>query len=216
MRLNTLIAACAATATATAIAAIAAAATPMAAAAGQSVVAGGCRVQANATVSPGLTLTSHAFQYHYRGKLDLRVYTGKGAAKAGTISAGEPINIHGHKYQEPAPTGTGTCLGTAAQGYDFAHWKNGTQTIVQFSTTSSNGGPTHLTGSVIPSLQLQAINPPAGAPKTITFKTTNFVGQNVVGLLTFKASDPALCGKPQGVTSATVTGVLGHVGLIGG
>jgi hypothetical protein len=215
MRLKTLIAACAGT-TAAIAATVAATATPMAAAAGESVVAGGCRVQANAKLSPGLTLTSRAFQYHYRGKLDLCVYTGKGAAHGGTISAGEPISIHGHEYQEPVPAGTGTCLGTAAEGYDFARWKNGTQTIVQFSTTSSNGGPTHLTGSVVPSLQLQAINPPAGAPKTITFKTTNFVGQNVVGLLAFHASDPTLCGKPQGVTSATVTGVLGHVGLIGG
>jgi hypothetical protein len=187
-----------------------------ASAAGHSVVAGGCRVQANATVTPGLTLTASPFQYSYRGKLSLCVYTGKGAAKGGTITAGEPITIHGHKYQEPRPTGTGTCLGTAAQGYDFARWNNGTQTIVQFSTTSSGGGPTHLTGEVIPSLRLQAINPPAGAPKTVTFKTTNFVGQNVVGLLTFHASDPSLCGKPQGLTRATITGVLGHVGLIGG
>jgi hypothetical protein len=212
MRFNTLIAACAGTASAIVVTA----ATTMAAAAGQSVVAGGCRVQANATVSPGLTLTAHAFEYRYRGKLNLCVYTGKGAAKGGTISAGEPITIHGHDYQEPAPTGTGTCLGTAARGYDFARWKNGTQTIVQFSTTSKNGGPTHLTGSVIPSLQLRGIHPSARAPKTITFKTTNFVRQNVVGLLTFHASDPSLCAKRQGVTSATVTGVLGHVGLVVG
>jgi len=212
MRLNKVIAACVGTTAALA----ATAATPIAAATGESVVAGGCRVEANAKVSPGLTLTSRAFEYHYRGKLDLCVYTGKRAANGGTISAGEPISIHGHEYREPEPTGTGTCLGTTAEGYDFARWKNGTQTIVQFSATSSNGGPTHLTGSVISSLQLQAINPLAGAPTTATFKTTNFVGQNVVGLLVFQASDPSLCGTPQGVTSATVTGVLGHVGLIGG
>jgi hypothetical protein len=47
-------------------------------------------------------------------------------------------------------------------------------------------------------------------------KTTDFVGQNVVDLLNFHASDPLLCGKPQELTSATITGVLGHVGLIGG
>jgi hypothetical protein len=208
MRVTKTLATClgiaAATATATA-----------AAAAGRSVVAGGCRVQANATVTPGLTLTARTIRYSYRGRLSLCVYTGKGAAKGGSISAGEHVTIHGRTYQEPLPTGTGTCLGTAAQGYDFARWNNGTQTIVEFSTTS-RGGQTRLTGSVVPSLRLQAVHPSPGEPTSTTFKTTNFVGQNVVGLLDFHAADPSLCGKPQGLTHATLTGVLGHVGLVGG
>jgi hypothetical protein len=189
-------------------------ATAAAGAAGPSVVAGGCRVQADVTVTPGLTLASRPFQYSYRGGLSLCVYTGTGAAKGGTITAGEPITIHGHTYQEPRPTGSGTCLSTVAQGYDFAHWKNGTQTIVKFATTSASG-ETHLTGSVIPSLQLPAVHPSAGAPASTTFKTTRFVGQEVVGLLVFHASNPALCSKPQGLSRATITGVLGHVGLNG-
>jgi hypothetical protein len=117
MRSTKTLVACLGVAAATA----AATTTTTAAAAGQSVAAGGCRVQANATVMPGLTLTTRSFRYAYRGQLSLCVYTGKGAAKGGTITAGEPITIHGRKYQEPRPTGTGTCLGTEAQGYDFAH-----------------------------------------------------------------------------------------------
>jgi hypothetical protein len=184
-------------------------------AAGPSVVAGGCRVRADATLSPGLTLSSHAFEYAYRGKLNLCVYTGKGAARGGTITAGEQIEIGGHLYQEPVPTGTGTCLGTTSRGYDFARWSNGTQTIVQFSTASASG-VTRLSGSVIQSLRLRAVHPSAGEPSSAAFPTTNFLGQDVVGRLDLRPSDPSLCGKPQGLTHATITGVLGHVGLIGG
>lgn len=182
---------------------------------GPSVVAGGCSVRANAALTPGLTLSSHDFRYAYLGNLSLCVYTGKGAANGGTITAGEQIKIHGHLYQEPVPTGAGTCLGTTSQGYDFARWSNGTQTIVQFTTTNSNG-VTRLAGSVMPSLRLRAVHPAAHEPNSTTFTTTNFPGQDVVGRLDLRPSDPSLCGKPQGVTHASITGILGHVGLIGG
>jgi hypothetical protein len=172
------------------------------------VVAGGCRVQADAVLSPGLTLTSQPFTYHYKGTLNGCAYTGKGAPKGGSITAGEPITINGRRYQEPVPTGTGTCLGTATTGYDFARWADGTQTIVKFTTSSAGAGTTNLAGTIVPKLTLPAIG--SSGPST-TFKTTRFIGQQAFGTLTFHASDPALCGS-SGLTAARITGILGHVG----
>jgi hypothetical protein len=68
-------------------------------------------------------------------------------------------------------------------------------------------GATHLTGSVVPSITLKTVD---GASST-TFKTTRFAGQVVVGLLRFAAKDPSLC-TTTGLTSAEITGLLGHVG----
>jgi hypothetical protein len=173
-----------------------------------SVVAGGCTVQASAKLS-GLTLTSQAFTYHYTGKLGGCVYTRKGGPKSGTITAGESIRIKGRLYQEPLPAGTGTCLKTQTSGYDFAHWADGTQTIVEFDTTGGSGG-THLVGKVIPQITLHALN----SSKTTTFTTNRFLDQQVVGLLKFKVANPLDCTKPAGLKRANITGVLGHVGLV--
>jgi hypothetical protein len=180
--------------------------TSAAAALPKPVVAGGCRVKAQAVVSPGLTLTAQDFSYHYTGKLTGCAYTRKGAPTGGVITAGETIRIKGKTYQEPIPAGNGTCLTTATSGYDFARWSDGTQTVVKF-TTSGGGGATHLTGSVEPSIALKTVD----GTRSTTFRTTRFTGQVVVGLLTFGAKDPSLCGS-TGVTSATITGLLGHVG----
>jgi hypothetical protein len=181
---------------------------PAVAGAASPVVAGGCRVRADAVLTPGLTLTSQPFTYHYKGTLTGCAYTGKGAPGGGSITAGEQITINGRRYQEPVPTGTGSCLGTSTTGYDFARWADGTQTIVKFTTTSAGAGATNLAGSIVPKLTLP---PVGGAGPSTTFKTTRFIGQQAFGTLKFQASDPALCGT-SGLTAAHITGILGHVG----
>jgi hypothetical protein len=170
------------------------------------VVAGGCRVKAEAAVTPGLTLRPQDFTYHYTGKLTGCAYTRKGAPTRGVITAGATIRIKGKTYQEPIPSGNGTCLTTMTSGYDFARWSDGTQTVVKFTTTGG-GGATHLSGSVVPSFALKTVD---GTGST-TFRTTRFAGQVVVGLLKFAAKDPSLC-TTTGVTSVGITGLLGHVG----
>jgi hypothetical protein len=170
------------------------------------VVAGGCRVDAQAALAPGLTLSAQDFSYHYTGKLTGCAYTRKGAPTGGVITAGATIRIKGKTYQEPIPTGNGTCLATTTSGYDFARWSDGTQTVVKFTTTSGDGA-THLTGSVVPNITLKTVD---GTGST-TFRTTRFAGQVVVGLLKFAAKDPSLC-TTTGLTSAGITGLLGHVG----
>jgi hypothetical protein len=171
------------------------------------VVAGGCRVTADAVLTPGLTLSAQPFSYHYTGKLTGCAYTGKGAPHGGTITAGEPITIDGKRYQEPVPSGTGTCLSTATTGYDFARWADGTPTIVKFSTNSAGDGTSNLAGTIVARLSLPAIGKPG---QSTTFKTTRFLGQRAFGSLVFHAADPSLCGT-TGLLKAHITGILGHV-----
>jgi hypothetical protein len=189
-----------------ALASVALVSTTAGAARPKPVVAGGCRIKAEAAVTPGLTLSAQDFSYHYTGKLSGCAYTRKGAPTSGVITAGATIRIKGKTYQEPIPSGNGTCLNTSTSGYDFARWSDGTQTVVKF-TTSSGDGATHLMGSVEPSYTLKTVD---GSSST-TFRTTRFGGQVVVGLLKFAAKDPSLC-TTTGLTSVGITGLLGHVG----
>lgn len=180
----------------------------VAAAAGKPpVVAGGCRVKAHAFVS-GLTFVAKPFSYHYTGRLTGCAYTRKGAPIAGTITAGEPIKIGGKTYQEPIPSGTGTCLSTNTTGYDFARWADGTQTIVKFETSGGGGTGTHLYGEIVPSLPLKAVD---GSGTTV-FKSNRFLGQVAVGKLLFKAKNAAQCASDPGLQEADISGLLGHVG----
>jgi hypothetical protein len=175
------------------------------------VVAGGCRVTANVRLTPGLTLSPKPFAYAYTGKLTGCAYTRPKAPDGGSISAGAQIKIGGRLYQEPMPSGTGTCLSTDTAGFDFARWADGTQTVVQF-TSAGGGGATHLTGEVVLGTTLQAAD---GSGATTTFKTTRFGGQQVIGLLTFHVPDASVCASADGLSAATITGLLGHVGPLG-
>lgn len=196
-----------------ALVALAAAANP-ATAATLDPVAGGCSVNAAATVKPGLTMASKPFTYSYTGTLSNCFYTGTGAvAHSGIISAGTTISIDGHLYQEPTPTGNGSCLATSATGYDFTRWDNGHQTIVQFSSTSV-GGITVVSGHVVDSLLLTAVDPGPGDPKTALFVTNQYNGQTVAGALDFGASNFTVCTTSAGLVNATITGELTHTRVV--
>jgi hypothetical protein len=116
--------------------------------------------------------------------------------------------IKGRRYQEPVPTGNGTCLGTATSGYDFARWADGTQTIVKFTTESAGAGVTNLIGTIVPRLTLPAVGDPG---RSTTFKTTRFTSHHAFGVLQFHPSDASLCSS-TGLTKVHITGLLGHVG----
>ena len=172
------------------------------------VVAGGCRVSAHAFVS-GLTLTPKPFTYHYSGRLTGCAYTKAGAPTGGTITSGEPIKIGAKTYQEPIPSGTGTCLATTTTGYDFAKWADGTQTIVRFETNSTGDGTgTHLYGEIVPSLTLKTLD---GSGSTV-FRSNRFLGQVAVGKLIFTPKDASQCQSEPGLQEVDISGLLGHVG----
>jgi hypothetical protein len=86
-------------------------------------------------------------------------------------------------------------------------WADGTRTVVQYSTTGA-AAAVHLSGTVIASVTLPAINPLPGQPTSTTVTTTRYAGASALGLLAFEPPDPTACAG-AGVTSAGISGTIG-------
>jgi hypothetical protein len=113
-------------------------------------------------------------------------------------------------YQEPIPTGNGSCGSSATSGTAIANWADGTTTVISYATTGALAA-VELTGSVVPSVNdgLASYTGPSQAPPAPTHavNTTRYAGQSAVGQLFFQPPDPTACGG-AGVTSAAISGVI--------
>jgi hypothetical protein len=169
---------------------------------------GGCELQGTAAFSPGLTSNSQSFNYSFHGALTSCNSTEAGSPASGQVSAGEVfIDALGFDYQEPVPTGTGSCESGTTQGTAIVTWGDSSRTVVRYSTTAV-AAAVHLTGQVIPSVTLNAINPLPGEPTSTVVNTTRYAGNSALGVLAFNA-DPAACNTPAGVATAGIAGFIG-------
>jgi hypothetical protein len=197
--------------------------------AGQAVLAapaaGACQLQGTAHLSPGLASTSQAFTYDFTGNLTGCQSNVAGAPATGVASAGVQVpetvtltNSTGGtttgtvQYQEPLPSGSGSCGSSTTSGQSLSQWADGTNTVVAY-TTSGSGPAVALVGTVQPSmtLSLVASSVPAGwtAPATFTIATTRFAaGNSAVAPLTFSPTDTSQNCATVPVTSASINGVV--------
>jgi hypothetical protein len=179
--------------------------------------AGSCQLQGTANFSPGLNSSSQSFSYNFGGNLSGCNSSESGVPTSGKVSAGQTVTqqvkntITGATdtvtYQEPVPTGTGGCGSSTTNGSALTTWSDGTQTVESYSTTGALAG-VHLSGSVVASMTLTAINPPAGDPTTFTITTNRFAGDTANGLLLFQPPDPTACNSPAGATTAAISGAV--------
>ena len=179
---------------------------------------GGCQLDGTAQFSPGLSTSSQPFNYSFGGALEGCQSSQSGAPASGTVSAGQTIDkqvtnlitgvTHTVTYQQPIPTGTGGCGSSTTQGEALSTWADGTTTVVSYSTTGALAA-VHLSGSVVPSMTLSAVNAEPGDPATFTIATTRYAGESAVGLLAFEPPDPTACTTPAGTATAGISGVLG-------
>jgi hypothetical protein len=167
--------------------------------------AGGCQLQGTASFSPGLGSTAQAFSYSFNGNLTGCRSTDATAPANGTVSAGEVVTIGGQQFQEPRPTGNGSCESSTTGGTAIVTWADGTQTVVQYNTTGA-AAAVHLQGTVAASVTLPAVNPLPGQPTSTTVTTTRYAGSSANGLLAFQPPDPTACNTPAGVTAAGISG----------
>ncbi|HEY3185916.1 MAG TPA: hypothetical protein VGJ70_00485 [Solirubrobacteraceae bacterium] len=125
------------------------------------------------------------------------------------MEAGKVVTdaVTGERFQEPVPTGTGSCASSTTSGIAIVTWGDGTATVVQYATTGA-AAAVHLSGDVIDSVTLPAINPLPGQPTSKTITTTRYAGQSALGLLAFQPPDPTAC-NAAGVTTAGISGVIG-------
>ena len=178
---------------------------------------GGCQLQGTANFSPGLNSSSQSFSYNFGGGLTGCNSSESGVPASGTVVAGQTLTeqVKNSKtgltdtvtYQEPVPTGTGGCASSTTSGLALTTWSDGTQTVESYSTTGALAG-VHLSGSVVPSMTLTAVNPPAGDPTTFTITTTRFAGDAANGVLLFQPPDPTACNSPTGATTAAISGTV--------
>lgn len=179
---------------------------------------GGCQLDGTAQFSPGLNSSSQSFAYSFGGALEGCQSSQSGAPASGTVSAGQTIDkqvtnsitgvTHTVTYQQPIPTGTGGCGSSTTQGEALSTWADGTTTVVSYSTTGALAA-VHLSGTVVPSMTLSAVNAEPGDPATFTIATTRYAGESAVGLLAFEPPDPTACTTPAGTATAGISGVLG-------
>jgi len=174
---------------------------------------GGCVLQGTASFNPGLTATdSGNFKYSFSGALNPcdSDPSQSNPPSSGAVSAGKIIKVAGARYQEPIPTGTGSCASGSTKGIALVVWNDKTQTVISYTTQSATGGvffggtQNQAFATVIPSVKLKKV----GAVGSYTFKTTRYKGGGGIGSLTVSPNpDPTACNT--GVKSAGITGFVG-------
>jgi hypothetical protein len=171
--------------------------------------AGGCQLQGTASFSPGLSTTDQPFSYSFGGTLTGCQSSEAGAPTSGTVEAGKIITdpATGEQFQEPVPTGKGSCGSSTTGGTAIVNWADGTKTVVSYTTTGALAA-VHLSGTVIPSVTANAINPAPGQPTSTTISTTRYAGQSALGELVFQPPDPTACAG-AGVGAAGISGFIG-------
>ena len=169
---------------------------------------GGCQLQGSANITPGLNSSAQNFTYNFGGNLSGCQSSVAGAPATGTVSAGNVRTIAGEQFQEPVPTGNGSCGSSTTSGTAIVSWADGTNTVVQYTTTGALAA-VQLQGTVVASVTLPAINPLPGQPTSTTITTTRYAGGSSLGTLAFQPPDPTACNTPTGVTQAGISGFIG-------
>lgn len=179
--------------------------------------AGGCQLQGTASFSPGLGSSSQPFSYSFAGALSGCQSSESGVPGSGTVEAGKTLteqvvnSLSGVTdtvtYQEPVPSGSGSCASSTTSGTALATWADGTHTVVSYSTTGA-AAAVDLSGSVAESISLTAVNAQAGDPSTYTIATNRFAGDAAAGPLLFQPPEPAACTAAGGVPSAGISGAI--------
>jgi hypothetical protein len=180
--------------------------------------AGGCQLQGTASFSPGLNASSKPFSYGFTGNLTGCQSSQSGAPTTGTVGAGQVLaekvtnSVTGAtdtvNYQEPGPTGSGSCASSTTQGQALTTWADGSTTAISYTTTGA-AAAVQLSGTVAPSITLTAVNAAAGDPTTFTINTTRYGGQSAGGVLAFQPPDPTACNTSAGVATAGISGGIG-------
>ncbi len=169
---------------------------------------GGCQLDGDANFTPGLSTSDQDFTYDFGGDLSSCQSTESGAPTSGTVEAGKVLtDSTGQRFQEPVPTGNGSCGHSTTSGTAIVTWADGSQTVVDYDTTGA-AAAVNLSGTVVDSVTLPAIDPQPGQPTSKTITTTRYAGQSALGLLAFEPPDPTACAG-AGVTTAGIGGAIG-------
>src|SRR5881296_2775347 len=103
----------------------------------------GCYLEGTATFKPGLTNDAQDFTYSFKGTLMGCMSNESDAPAGGTVSAGQvlPLKVKGQnmKFQEPVPSGNGSCGNGHTDGIAIVQWDGGAYSVVKYGTDSATG-----------------------------------------------------------------------------
>jgi hypothetical protein len=168
---------------------------------------GGCQLDGTAAFSPGLSSTDQPFTYDFAGDLTNCQSSESGAPATGSVEAGKVLtDATGERFQEPQPTGTGGCGSSTTSGTAIITWADASTTVLEY-TTSGVAAAVQLSGTVVDSVTLPAIDPAPGQPTSKTVSTTRYAGASGLGLVAFQPPDPTAC-LGAGATSAGISGLI--------
>jgi hypothetical protein len=199
---------------------------------------GGCQLDGSATFTPNGPGTADTFGYSFGGSLTGCQSSVSGAPASGTIGAGQvvtesvPLTVTNPdgtttttqgtaRYQEPVATGSSnapgaSCASGNTAGTAVTNWSDGSTDVISYTTQSAAAG-VQLQGTVVPSVTLALVPGSqsiagSSAPASYTISTTSTVfpvGNGAQGVLTFQVADPTQCTTASGVSTATISGVVG-------
>src|SRR5205085_3637043 len=102
---------------------------------------GGCNLQGTANFKTGLTSTTPVnFKYSFSGTLGsaqtpCMADPSQGTVPStGAVSAGIILKHAGKRYQEPVPSGNGSCASGTTDGISVIQWADKTATVVSYHT----------------------------------------------------------------------------------
>jgi hypothetical protein len=167
---------------------------------------GNCRLSGTAAFDTPLGLSAANFTYSFSGALTQCVGTA-GPSVDGTVEAGKTWTDANGTFQEPKPTGNGSCGSSTTAGTSIIKWADGATTVVKYSTTGALAAVA-LTGNVLPSITLSRVDAVTGLTVTTTIVSTRYYNagsQNgSAGQLAFHPGSPTDC--QTGVKSAGIDG----------
>ena len=186
-------------------------------------------MQGVANLTPPLSSSDGAFTYSFTGALSGCQSNLAGAPTSGNESAGvtqpESVTLTNLTtgttttgtvtYQEPVPTGSGSCGSSNTAGESLTTWAGGTHTVVDYTTNGALAGVA-LQGTVAPAMTLTLVSSsvPAGYSAPATFTVTSDepsfpAGDGAVGALTFTPTTQDQNCVTVGVSSANISGTVG-------
>src|SRR5437899_446456 len=160
-----------------------------------------CQLAGNANFTPGLTGTAANFTYTFAGSLSGCQSNDSTSPASGSVEAGKTVTVPYNwtytdstgthsgtanaTYQEPVPSGNGSCTNSTTSGIAISNWADGTTTVESY-TTSGAAAAVNLSGSVVASATdaLVSFTGPTQAPpaSSHTVSTTRYAGDSAQGV----------------------------------